>query len=78
MQRVVVLEHRAAFAGEIADGVVDVAVGAGTVLLALVRTERAAGGFEPVESVVGKRPACGKEVEESERLASKEDVRFAR
>ena len=60
MQRVVVLERCAALAGDVAYGVVDVAVGAGAVLLALVRTERAAGGFEPVEIVVGEHAACGK------------------
>jgi hypothetical protein len=47
VHRVVVLKHRAARAGEIAD------------------------------EVVGESPACDKKVEESERLRSTEDLRFA-
>jgi len=58
---VVVLQHRAALAGDVADGVVEVAVGTGTVVLALVTTERAAAGFEPAEIVVGENGAGEKE-----------------
>ena len=68
MHGVVVLQHRAALAGDVADGVVDVAdgvvevaVGTGTVVLALVTTERAAAGFEPAEIVVGENGAGEKE-----------------
>jgi hypothetical protein len=57
MVGVAVAEHRAAFVGEVADGVISV----GAVLLRLVGPEGPGRCDHPIEIVVGKHPACRKQ-----------------
>jgi hypothetical protein len=61
VQGIAVGENGAALAGQIADGVVDIAVRARAVLQALARAKGAAGGLQPVQSVVGEGAAGGEQ-----------------
>ena len=72
MVHISVGQHRAALVCEIADGVIAV----GAVLLGLVRSKGAGCIGQPIEIVVGESPAGGKEVEESEKLRSTENLRL--